>query len=215
MGSALSCPYVILWKLYIILWLSLCVPLLRRKTQLCCGGCSNCSELFLDVSSWRCDLSPMGVFSCVAVISTSCFSVRLGEGSKIGIWVFGSVCCLSTYPSFPFRDIWCCLGFSGVCNTLKEFVLQVVYKTGWKPWHKHVSLFWNWLIGQNFLILVWEILLFLFQKMDKAVPCKGGCRILFSWYPQKLNLIWTIRASPQTSYWIQYKGSSVRFWGSS
>lgn len=90
-----------------------CVPLLRRKTQLCWGCWSNCSELFLEVSGWRCDLSPMGVCSHVAVISTFCISVRLGESPKIGIWVFGSVCCLSTYSSFPYRDtvllgiFWC------------------------------------------------------------------------------------------------------------
>lgn len=112
------------------------MPPLRRKTQLCCGGCSNCSELFLDISSWRCDLSPMGIFSCVAVISTSCFSVRLRESPKIGIWVFGSVCCQSTYSSFPYRDravcgfLWCVQNSEVICSS------GGLQDTGWKPWHR-------------------------------------------------------------------------------
>lgn len=51
---------------------------------------------FWACSFWRCDLSPIGVLSCVTVICTSCFSVSLGESPKVVIWVFVGVCSLST-----------------------------------------------------------------------------------------------------------------------
>lgn len=98
--------------------LSLCVPPLRKKTQLYCGGSSNCSELFSDMLRLKMWAQSHGCLFCGAVASTSCFSVRLGEGPQKGIWVLGSVCCLTTYSSFP-TEIWWCVGFSGLCKTLK------------------------------------------------------------------------------------------------
>ena len=90
----------------------------ERKPSYTMEAAATALTSFWTYSSWGCDLSPMGLFSCVAVICTSCFSVWLGESPKIVIWIFGSVCRLSTYSSFP-TEIWWCVGLSGLCKTSK------------------------------------------------------------------------------------------------
>lgn len=121
-----------------------------RKSSSSVEAAAIAQSSFWTCSCWRRDLSPIGVLSCVTVISTSCFSVRLGESPKVVIWVFGGVYskCLEKYGGA--WDYLVCVKLW--CNVLLLWFAR--YRLETLTQNKHVSLFWNLVTGQNFLILV-------------------------------------------------------------